>query len=318
MASGVWRARAGSTPPAEAMVPKLPTRDGVGPSCVALPPGPWPALIDFLAERFPAVGRATWLARLQGGEVFDDAGRAVSAAAVYRPHTRLYYYRSLPPEPRIPFDEVVLYQDELLVVADKPHFLPVSPSGRYVQETLLVRLKRRLGIDTLVPMHRLDRETAGLVLFTVQPATRGAYQALFRERRVLKRYEAIAPHRPDWRLPCVHRSRLGSTDAFMRMQESPGEPNSETAIERLAVQGAWARYALRPTTGLKHQLRVHMAALGVPIRHDLIYPSLQPEAVADGRQAYPPPLQLLAQAIEFTDPVTGQLRAFESPRQLMF
>lgn len=298
--------------------PLLPTRDGVGPSCVALPPGPWPLLLDFLAERFAAIGRDEWQARLQQGDVLDAQGRPVPPDAPYRAHERIHYYRHLPPEPRIPFDEVVLYQDELLVVADKPHFLPVLPSGRYVQETLLVRLKRRLGLDTLVPMHRLDRETAGLVLFTVQPGTRDRYQALFRDRQISKHYEAIAPHRPELPLPTVHRSRLVPGESFMTMREAPGEPNSETAIDCLAVQGAWARYGLGPRTGLKHQLRVHMAALGRPIRHDLIYPVLQPEAAANGQGAYPPALQLLARSMAFTDPVTGQARRFDSARTLDF
>ncbi|RZL07933.1 MAG: pseudouridine synthase [Rubrivivax sp.] len=298
--------------------PSLPTRDGVGPSCVALPPGPWLTVLDFLAERFAAIGRQEWQARLLRGDVLDAQGHPLPADQVYRARERLYYYRSLPQEPRIPFDEVVLYQDELLVVADKPHFLPVLPAGRYVQETLLVRLKRRLGLDTLAPMHRLDRETAGLVLFTVRPDTRDRYQALFRDRLIAKHYEAIAPHRPDLPLPAVHRSRIVPGAAFMTMREEAGEPNSETAIDCQAVNGAWARFGLSPRTGVKHQLRVHMAALGRPIRHDLIYPVLQPEAAADGLGAYPPALQLLARTVAFTDPVTGQARRFDSARTLEF
>ncbi len=143
-----------------------PSKDGVGPSCVALPPGSWPTILDFLEQRFPNVAHAEWLARMQRGEVLDADGAPLAPEAPYRPHAKIYYYRSLPAEPRIPFEATVLYQDDYLVVADKPHFLPVTPAGRYVQETLLVRLKRQLGIDTLAPMHRLDRETAGLVLFT--------------------------------------------------------------------------------------------------------------------------------------------------------
>ena len=159
----------------------------------------------------------------------DALGAPVAAEAPFTPHSKLFYYRRLPPEPRIPFDEAVLFQDDLIVVADKPHFLPVTPSGRYLQETLLVRLKRKLGIDTLAPVHRIDRETAGLVLFTVQPATRGRYQALFRERTAEKRYEAIAPLLEG--LPLIHASRLEEGDSFMTMREVPGEPNAETHIE---------------------------------------------------------------------------------------
>lgn len=295
--------------------PPLPARDGVSPSCVALPGKGWDRVLDFLAHRLPAVSRVDWAARMASGEVLDARGVAVGPDAPFRPNEKLYYYRSLSSEPALPFEERVVFQDELLVVADKPHFMPVTPSGPYLQHTLLVRLKRRLGIDTLVPIHRIDRDTAGLVVFSVRPATRDAYQRLFRERSVNKRYEAIAPWRAELSLPQVYRSRLEESPAFMQMHEVPGEPNAETAVAVVERRGDWARYALQPATGQKHQLRAHMAALGVPIRHDRIYPVLDPHPSDPLRHA---PLQLLAQALAFTDPVTGQPRCFEVGRSLSF
>ncbi|MGB6054591.1 MAG: pseudouridine synthase [Burkholderiaceae bacterium] len=294
-----------------------PDRDGVGPSCVALPPGNWPTVLDFLETRFPHVTRMQWLARLRRGDVLDADGTPLAPDSRYRPHAKIHYYRDLPAEPKIPFEAAVLFQDDYLVVADKPHFLPVTPSGRYLQETLLVRLKRRLGIPTLAPMHRLDRETAGLVLFTIQPKTRDRYQALFRERAVIKRYEAIAPWRADLPLPCVYQSRLQQSAAFMRMEEVAGAPNAHTAIERLEIHGELARYALLPATGQKHQLRVHLNALGIPILHDRIYPTHAPQP-DDGAEDYRRPLQLLARTLEFVDPVSGQWRRFESRLRLDF
>lgn len=255
------------------------------------------------------------------GDVLDAQGLAVMPDRPYQPYTKLYYYRSLPAEPRIPFDEVMLYQDDYLVVADKPHFLPVTPAGRYLQETLLVRLKQKLGIHTLAPIHRIDRETAGLVLFSIQPHTRDRYQAVFRDRAIAKHYEAIAPWRPELALPMTYRSRLADSESFMRMCEVQGEPNSETFIELLEVQENLARYSLRPHTGKRHQLRVHMAALGMPLLNDQIYPVHQPEFVGDDENAEPDysrPLQLLAKSLAFTDPITGQQRQFESRRSLMF
>ncbi len=292
--------------------PPLPTKDGVGPSCVALPPGPWLTISSFLTDRFPAVSTATWQARMQQGELVDEQGVAVTPQQPYRAGIRLYYYRSIPDEPRVPFDEVVLFQDELLVAADKPHFLPVTPGGRHLQETLLVRLKRRLGIDTLAPLHRLDRETAGVVVFAVQPDTRGAYQALFAQRQVTKHYDAIAPWRPELAFPLTHRSRLVQDDHFLRMREVPGEPNAETLFEVLEVQGNMARYRLTPLTGRTHQLRVHCAALGMPIVGDRMYPSLLPADTDDHDQ----PLQLLARSISFIDPISSERRCFGSSRQL--
>ncbi|MGH8822490.1 MAG: RluA family pseudouridine synthase [Rhodoferax sp.] len=292
-----------------------PTRNGVGPSCVGLPSndaGQWLTITDFLVQRFPAIDRAVWLQRMREGHVVDEHGVPVTPARAYQGHIRMYYYRDLVHEPRIPFDEVLLYRDEQLVVVDKPHFLPVTPAGRYLQETLLVRLKRQLGIDTLQPIHRIDLDTAGVVVFSIQLASRDAYHALFRRREVTKQYEAIAPWRADLTFPCVRRSRIVAGTPFFRLCEAQGEPNAETRIDVLEVSGALARYRLVPVTGRKHQLRVHMAALGIPIINDRFYPNLVDVADDD----FSRPLQLLARSIAFVDPVTGQARRFESARRL--
>lgn len=292
-----------------------PMRDGVSASCVALPHGPWQGLAEFLSERLPAVTPEQWLQRLAQGRVLDEAGLALPPDAPYRRGTRVYYYRELDAEPAVPFEEAILFQDEHLLVADKPHFLPVTPTGRYVQQTLLVRLKRRTSIESLSPIHRIDRETAGLVVFSVRPQDRGAYQALFRDKVVEKIYEAIAPLRSDLPLPAVHRSRIESDEQFFRQREMPGPPNSETRIELLEALGALARYRLAPVTGKTHQLRVHMQALGRPIVGDLFYPAVV-HGPAHAQDDFSRPLQLLARSVTFTDPVTGQLRHFESQRQL--
>jgi len=290
----------------------LPTRDGVGPSCVALPPGRWPTIAEFLVQRFAAIPRATWETRMRTGEVVDEHGVPVTEARPYEARLRIYYYRSLEAERRIPFDEIILFQDAHLLAVDKPHFLPVTPVGKYVQESLLVRLKRKLGLDHLAPLHRIDRETAGVVLFSVQPATRGIYHALFAERRIAKHYEAIVPWRDDAVLPAVRRSRLADDDHFMRMREVAGEPNAETHFELLEHRDGLARLRLAPVTGRRHQLRVHCAALGLPILNDSIYPELLPE----GEEDFERPLQLLAKALSFCDPVSGMVREFASKRTL--
>ena len=289
-----------------------PARHGVGPSCIGLPGGAWPTTLDFLAERFPAQARTVWQQRMTDGEVVDEHGAPLAPHSAYQGHRRVYYYRTVPDEPRIPFEEVILFQDEQLIVVDKPHFLPVVPSGGYLQETVLVRLKRRLGLEALVPVHRIDRDTAGLVMFSVQPASRAHYHALFSQRQVKKSYEAIAPWRADLALPLTRESRIAEAGHFMLQQEVSGPANALTHIEVLEVQGSWARYALSPVTGKRHQLRVHMAALGLPIMGDGLYPILTPEGQID----YANPLQLLAKSIEFTDPLSGQLRRFESQRRL--
>jgi len=303
-----------SRPPHRVTPPML---EGVSASCVALPAGPWPLLVDFLAQRLPAVSQAQWQQRMAQGRVLDENGQPLPPNAPFQPQTRVYYYRELNAEPVIPFEASVLYQDEHLLVADKPHFLPVTPAGRFVQQTLLVRLKRQLGIETLSPIHRIDRETAGLVLFSVRPQDRGAYQALFRDKVVEKSYEAIAPLRPDLPLPEVHRSRIEPDEQFFRQREVPGEPNSETLIALQEARGDLARYRLSPVTGKTHQLRVHMDALGRPIAGDLFYPEVV-HGPGYTDEDYSRPLQLLARSIAFIDPVTGAPRRFESQRHLQW
>lgn len=286
----------------------LPTKNGVGPSCVGLPAGKWRTITDFLVERFPAITREVWLERMTHQLVMDEFGGLVTPERPYPGPMRIYYYRAVDVEARIPFEEAVLYQDAHLVVADKPHFLPVTPSGHYLQETLLVRLKKRLGIDTLIPIHRIDRETAGLVLFSINPGQRNAYQAMFRDHAVTKHYEAIAPWRQDLTWPITRKSRIVEDEPFFRQREVPGQPNSETHMNVIEKNGGLARYALSPVTGKKHQLRVHMNALGLPILNDRMYPPVAETPDDD----YSLPLQLLAKSIAFTDPVTGQARYFQS------
>jgi tRNA pseudouridine32 synthase/23S rRNA pseudouridine746 synthase len=291
------------------------SRNGVTPGCVVLPAGPWPTVAEFLFQRFPGVPASTWLQRLECGDVVDDAGQRITPTTTYTPLRRLYYYRTVANEPRIPFDEVVLWRNEHLLVVDKPHFLPVLPSGKYLQETALVRLKNKLDLDALSPIHRIDRDTAGLVLFSIQPQSRGAYQALFRERQVDKTYQAIAPWNPDLAWPQRRETRIEpSAEHFMQQTEVAGAPNALTTIEPVEVSGTLARYRLKPVTGQRHQLRVHMAALGLPIVGDGIYPVLTPE----GQPDYTNPLRLLAKHIAFTDPLTGQELGFESNQRLHF
>ena len=308
-----------------AHVPKNPNiamRDGVSPSCVALPRMrqiPWPALIDHLAQRLPRISRSEWMTRMQAGSVLGDDGQPLAPDAPYVSGARIYYWRELPSEDPIPFEAAVLFEDEHLVVADKPHFLPVTPGGRYVRETLLVRLKDQLGCADLSPLHRIDRETAGLVLLSKRPQDRDAYQCLFRDRRVDKVYEAVAPWREDLGFPLTRRSHiLEDEQAFYRMREAqPHEglpPNSETRIECVQRESERALYRLYPISGKRHQLRVHMHGLGLPIEGDQFYPVVR--RGPDEAEDFADPLQLLAREIAFTDPVTGQLREFESTRQL--
>src|SRR5262245_9589181 len=264
--------------------------DGLTASTLQLPPGAWSSVLDCLCDRFPAIDRTQWLERMARGRVTDGEGRSLGPESPYRVGLEVHYFREVPDEPTIPFDEVVLYEDDDLLVADKPHFLPVTPAGVHVHETLLGRLIRRTGNPALVPLHRIDRETAGLVLFSTNPHSRARYQALFRERQISKHYEAIAPALLGVEFPHTRSSRIAPGEPFFRMQEIEGPANSETRIDVLTRGDAHWHYALAPITGRKHQLRVHMAALGAPIANDRLYPALRHRAAHD----YSAPLQLLA------------------------
>ncbi|MEJ7807252.1 MAG: RluA family pseudouridine synthase [Telluria sp.] len=290
----------------------LPIRDGVGPSYMWVQDAePGPALAYLLA-RFADVTEAIWRDRMVRGEVIDGSGVVLTPDSVLRRGQRIWYYRELDDEILIPFDEQILFRDEHLLVVDKPHFLPTTPGGRFLHQSLLVRLKRKLGEEQLIPIHRLDRETAGVVLFSLRAESRGAYQSLFQQRSVDKVYEAIAPPMAGRAFPFIHRSRMVDGTPFFRMEEAPGEPNSETLVDVIAERGEGLLYRLQPRTGRKHQLRVHMAALGAPILNDAFYPVALPIKEDD----FLHPLKLLARSIAFDDPLSGERRRFESARTL--
>ncbi len=303
--------RKGHQAEANAFVP-LPVRDGVAPSYLWLTETRAGGMLRFLAERFPDIAGPSWAERLARGDVVDARGARLDADSPVRQGMRIWYYRELEQETPIPFEEAVLYQDEHLLVVDKPHFLPMIPTGRFLRETLLVRLKRRFELPHLTPIHRLDRETAGVVIFSHNLATRGIYQSMFQKRSVRKTYEALAAPIAGRDFPFTYRSRMVDGDKFFVMREEEGEPNSETLLEVVERRGDLVRYRLHPHTGRKHQLRLHMASLGAPILNDAFYPVALPCKGDD----FSAPLQLLARSIAFDDPLTGQPRRFDSGREL--
>ncbi len=281
-------------------------------STLQLPPGQWVSVIDCLSAHFKAIPREQWRDRFERGRILDGDGHPIDADHAYKLGLTIHYFREVANEPRIPFEASIVYADNEIVVADKPHFLAVLPAGRFVEQTLLRRLIREFDNPDLVPLHRIDRGTAGLVMFSANPATRSRYQALFREQRIEKRYEALAPALHDHYFPLVRRSRIVRGEPFFRMQETPGPQNSESSVDVIErCDGMW-RYTLKPVSGRTHQLRVHMAGLGAPILNDPLYPDLEPLADDD----YTRPLKLLAQSLAFDDPVSGERRHFDSMRQL--
>ncbi|WP_406196122.1 pseudouridine synthase [Kitasatospora sp. NBC_01560] len=291
----------------------LPQRRGVDPVHLRLPvEGPWPTLRGYLAERLPTVAPERIDELLAGREIVGVGG-PVGPDEPFRPGAHLWLYRELPDEVPVPFELHVLHRDEHLVVVDKPHFLATTPRGRHVVETALSRLRHSLGLPALSPAHRLDRLTAGLAMFVVRPEERGAYQTLFRDRLVRKEYRAVAPYDPALDLPRTVRSHIVKERGVIAAQELDAPPNSESRIELPAHRDGLGHYRLLPSTGRTHQLRLHMSGLGVPILGDPVYPVLLPDPAPDDFRR---PLQLLASVIEFTDPLTGAPRRYETRRTL--
>ncbi|MFI1367931.1 RluA family pseudouridine synthase [Streptomyces griseochromogenes] len=299
------------TPPPPA---PLPQHDGVDPVRVRLPfGGQWATVREHLVERLTGAGPGVVAGMFDAGLVVAADGRAVAPDAPYEPGMFVWFHRELPEEITVPFPVEVVHRDEHIVVADKPHFLATTPRGTHVAETALARLRRELDLPSLTAAHRLDRLTAGLVLFTVRPEERGAYQTLFRDRRVRKEYEAVAPYDPALTLPRTVRSRIVKERGVPAAREVEGEPNAVTRVESAGHRAGLGRYRLIPETGQTHQLRVHLSALGVPILGDPLYPEVTaPVPAGDFRR----PLQLLARRLEFTDPVTGAEHTFVSGRTL--
>ncbi|MFF2030580.1 pseudouridine synthase [Arthrobacter sp. NPDC058192] len=304
----------------------LPVRDGVNATRLRLPEeGPWDTALDYMMHRWGHIDPQGIEDRFDAGEIVGEAGVALDRSTPLQEHTFIWYYRTLPPETRMPVELNILHQDDHLLVVDKPHFLPTTPGGTYIQESALVRLRNQLGLPDLIPMHRLDRMTAGVLLLSTNPATRGKYQVLFEKRQVQKEYECVAaaapaPGHPAVGFPVVVRNRMTKSRSYLLAEVIDGEPNTETRIELLrtfdagtpagggpapgtaaALAGRLGLYRLEPQSGKTHQLRVHMASLGLGIVNDAFYPVLLDKAPDD----YAKPLQLLARGIRFVDPISG-------------
>ncbi|MFT6051377.1 MAG: tRNA pseudouridine32 synthase/23S rRNA pseudouridine746 synthase [Candidatus Azotimanducaceae bacterium] len=266
-------------------------------------------VLEYLVIKFPYVDAHVWRQRIADGKVHCHDGSLITTQSPFQPQLRVYYYREVKSEPSIPFKETILFQDRHILVAYKPHFLAVIPGGIYVNECLQNRLRRSTGIDVLQALHRLDRVTAGLVIFSVNPDTRHLYHRLFETREIHKTYQAIAEigegenlKDQEWEI----RNRIVQSEPRFRMRVTEGEANSHSVIRCLQQSTRKALFELHPITGKTHQLRVHMQALGWPILNDKYYPQLQPLSADD----YSSPLQLLAKELRFVDPVTQHKRCF--------
>lgn len=332
-----------------AMESPLPVRNGVNATRLRLPrTGAWETVADYLLERFGHVEPEGILRRFDQQEIVGLGGVPLTRQTPLGEHEFIWYYRSLPAETPIPFEAKILHQDEHLLVVDKPHFLPTTPGGRFIQESALVRLRNQTGIDELVPMHRLDRATAGVILFAVNPQTRGDYQMLFERREIAKRYKAVVALQPGdgletgrvlqpdgghsqlkspaelhellAQMPLAYENRMAKVKGQLRSVVEEGQPNAQTLIKVEAIGRSRGYHAgtevalmdLEPHSGKTHQLRVHLASLGLGIINDAFYPRLWDLAPDD----YQRPLQLLAHTISFADPLTGLQRSFSSAQQL--
>ncbi len=298
--------------------PQDPDRGLGPPSRLYLPKldSPPATVLEHLAAHFPQVSPETWRSRIARGAVTTEDGDSLGEDTPYCHGTTIFYRKEVASEAESPQKESILYQDREILVADKPHGMVVTPAGDYVERSLLNRLQRRTGQNTLVPVHRLDRETAGVVLLSVNPETRRHYHALFSDGAICREYLAVArlatrPDKRTWRV----RSRIEAGEPWYRQRNVPGPVNAVTGIELIEVGDGSGLFRIRPESGKKHQIRVHMASIGFPIVGDRLYPDIHRIEAEDSPTA---PLQLLAFRLGFSDPLSGELRNFQSETQLVW
>lgn len=297
----------------------LPPRHGLDPAWVRTPdrdpraPSPWATMRDFLVERLAPLGIDGVERKLAEGGFVDDTGEPWTGDEAYRPHTFVWFHRELQDEREVPWQESIVYRDDRIVIADKPHFLATTPRGRHVVQSLVVRLRTRMGLPELGAAHRLDRLTAGLVLLTTERRWRAPYQMLFDHRRIIKTYRAIASFDPGLALPRILGGHIVKRRDRLQAEILPDAPdNAHTLMGLVDHRGSWAEYVLMPSTGRTHQLRVQLNALGLPIVGDPLYPEIQAVSIDD----FSTPLRLLADTLAFRDPVDGESRCFRSHRRL--
>lgn len=276
--------------------------------------GAWLSLRDHLVERLAqGLDAAEVDRKLAAGEFVDATGTPVPADAPFVPQSVVWAHRDLPDEVDVPFEIDILHQDDRIVVIDKPHFVSTMPRGQHVVQSALARTRVLTGLHRLTPAHRLDRPTAGVLMFTTEQRWRGAYQRVFAEARAHKEYLAVAPVRGDLELPLVRRTHIVKEHGTFQAREVEGAaPNAETLVELVDRRGDLGLYRLTPRTGRTHQLRCQLDGLGIPIAGDPLYPEARDEPLGD----FSRPLQLLAAVLEFTDPVDGSRRRFETRRSL--
>ena len=269
-------------------------------------------ILGHLALLFPQVSGAAWRDRAARGLVTTGDGVKIREDSPYAHGLTVFYMKEVQSEPEPLEIERILFQDDEILAADKPHGMTVTPAGDHVARSMLYRLQERTRLDSLVPLHRIDRDTAGLVLFGIKAGSRARYHELFAKKEIQREYFAVAhvadvPDQKHWRVE----NRLGAgTPWFRRQILNDGPINASTEIELLEARDGIGLFRLKPVTGKKHQLRVHMASIGFPILGDALYPEMRNQEPSD------PPMQLLACRLTFIDPLTGIQREFKSERRL--